>query len=79
MRTVCNSFGVIFLTYLNVTFKNCKHNNINKIAQNNAITTNLRIAKFENMKQVLYMGVGSGGQEGPWSPLDFHTWYKYSR
>jgi len=25
------------------------------------------------------MGVGSGGQGGPWSPLNFQTWYKYCR
>jgi len=25
------------------------------------------------------MGVGSGGQEGPWPPCDFHTWYRCSK
>jgi len=25
------------------------------------------------------MGIGSGEVGGPWPPLDFHTWYKFSR
>jgi len=25
------------------------------------------------------MGVGSGGQDWPCPPLDFHTWYKFSK
>jgi len=32
----------------------------------------------KNFILLVYMGVGSGGQEGR-GPLDFHTWYKYRR
>jgi len=38
-------------------------------------STNDRVS----MEDATGMGVGSGGAGGPWSHLDFHTWYRYSR
>jgi len=37
------------------------------------------IFPFTRKNRLLYAWVSAAGAVGPWTSLDFHTWYRYSR